>query len=653
MALRGGRGARLRRAAGGRAGFVALALALYLLAGLTATWPALRHFHSAFLAGGASGYGEPAPGDHLQTGYRLWLVGHQLEHGRAPWVDPYSFRPEAPPQLNYAGWPFGFVAWPLYSAFGSVVGWNLFVLLSYVLAGSLACAWLRELGLPRAPALVGGLAFALAPYRVEQSTGHLLGPISILLPAALWAFERARRGSLWWTALAGAALGSIPLSGQVHLALGAIPFFLGYALVRSRERRLLLASAAGIAVALAAGLLVERTQITGSINAGGRSLSEVASYSAHWLDLVTRHKRHGSESFVFLGWLTPLLALAGLVVLARARRFGLAVLLLLGAVLPVLLALGTNEPLYRPLFHVFPPLRYPRVPERLMPVACLAIAALVAFAVARLRLRFVLLLMLVSLVADLHVHAYSASAAGARNPVYAYLRGQPPGRILELPAFDPGTHYGGIYMYLDEQALRQRPEGYSTVAPRVTRTVARRLLPLGCGEWAPGAPRALDGLGVREILLHLGLYHQPGVLPRSAWFAWQGLLAHGWNPVYADAQILLLEHRRARLRRSFAEPDRGRVWLCGGFGQRQQDSRSFNEPHASLWFHGRFVRLRLLADKPITVSVSTEGRAFSQRLDGSSALAVGFVSRRWHLVSLDVPESALGQLHLRSLRVYR
>ena len=53
------------------------------------------HALTAFLASGAPGHGEAAPGDHLQTGYRLWLAGHQLEHGQQPWVDPYSFRPEA------------------------------------------------------------------------------------------------------------------------------------------------------------------------------------------------------------------------------------------------------------------------------------------------------------------------------------------------------------------------------------------------------------------------------------------------------------------------------------------------------------------------------------------------------------------------------
>src|SRR5262245_41558549 len=192
MALRHGRAAGLRRVASRRAGFVALAAALYLAGGIAATWPAVLHARSHFMSGGAPGHGEASPGDHLQTLYHYWLVGHQLEHGRAPWRDPYTFQPEAKPQPNYAGWPFGFLFWPLGAIFGLVAGWNLLQLLVYGLAGSFACAWLRELGLPRGPALVGGLVFAIAPYRVQQSVGHLLGPISILLPLSLWAFERRR-----------------------------------------------------------------------------------------------------------------------------------------------------------------------------------------------------------------------------------------------------------------------------------------------------------------------------------------------------------------------------------------------------------------------------------------------------------------------------
>src|SRR5206468_11759083 len=63
--------------------------------------------------------------------------------------------------------------WPLAAALGTVLAWNVFTLLVYVAAGGLACWWLRALGVGRGAALAGGLAFAIAPYRVEQSVGHL------------------------------------------------------------------------------------------------------------------------------------------------------------------------------------------------------------------------------------------------------------------------------------------------------------------------------------------------------------------------------------------------------------------------------------------------------------------------------------------------
>jgi hypothetical protein len=340
-------------------------------------WPSEKHFRSDFAAGARAYPGEPSVGDHLQAVYHLWLVGHQLEHLRAPWLDPYTFQPESSPRVNFGGWPFGLPLWPLFAAFGAVVAWNLFLLLSYVGAGGFACLWLRELRLPRGAALAGGLAFALAPYRVVQSAGHFRGPISMLLPLALFAFERSRRGTRWWLALSAGALASIPFS-DLHLALGAIPFFLVYAVCRTRDLRLLAGAGLAAALAAGAGLLVVGLTVPGSIGSGGRSLEQVAHYSATGLDFITRHKRHGPESFVYLGWLTPLLAVAGIVLLVRARRLGLAIALGVGAAAPILLALGTHFPLYSTLWHSFPPLRFPRVPERQMPVACLALAGLAA-----------------------------------------------------------------------------------------------------------------------------------------------------------------------------------------------------------------------------------------------------------------------------------
>ena len=189
--LRERRGAGLRRAPGRRPGLV-VACAVFAIAAVVATEPAIAHVATQFMAGGAPGNGEAAPGDHLQSDYRLWLAGHQLEHGRAPWIDPYSFQPEAGSQVNAAWWPFGLPYWPLDRLLGSVAAWNLFTLLALFAAGLLAMLWLLELELSLLAAAAGGLAFEIAPYRVMQSRGHLLGPTSLLLALALWAFERAR-----------------------------------------------------------------------------------------------------------------------------------------------------------------------------------------------------------------------------------------------------------------------------------------------------------------------------------------------------------------------------------------------------------------------------------------------------------------------------
>lgn len=432
------------------------------------------------------------PGDHLQTAYHLWLPGHQLGRGGAPWRDPYSFQPEAAERANFAGWPFAVLWWPLDLVLGTVGAWNAFVLLTYVGAGGSGALWLRSLELPRGAALAGGVAFALAPYRVAQSTGHLLGPIAMLLPLTLYAVETRRR------LLAIAALASIPLSGQVHLALGAIPFALLYAGVRGRLR---VAVPAALA-AVAAGLLVYATAIRGTTGGSGRSFAEVERYSAQLGDFVSRHVRE-FEAFVFLGWATPVAAIVGLVLLMRARRHGLALALALGVLVPVVLALGASTPLYEPLWRHLPGLGHTRVPERLLPIAVLSLAALVAFVVARLPHRLAPLVAILALAVDLRVPLYDALNADERNGAYAALRAQPAGRVLELPVLLPDEFGASVYLYYAMQAPRERPLGYSTTAPPEAERVARRL------RRSPCDARLLRELGIRYVVA-IGVRPCPG-----------------------------------------------------------------------------------------------------------------------------------------------
>ena len=579
------------------------------------------------MSGGAPAHGEASPGDHLQSLYHYWLVGHQLEHGRAPWRDPYTFRPEAGPQPNYAAWPFGLLFWPLGAAFGLVGGWNILQVLLYSLAGLAACAWLRELGLPRGPALAGGLVFAIAPYRVEQSVGHLLGPISILLPIGLWAFERARRGSAWWLLLSGAAIASIPLSGQVHLALGVIPFFVAYAICRTRDPRLLAGALGGAVAGVAAGLLVRATLIKGSTESGGRSLEEITRYSANFDDFVSRHVGQGrSEQFVFLGWATPLLALAGLALLLRTRKYALAAMLGLGVIVPLVLALGTHTPLYSALWHVLAPFRFPRVPERLVPIACLCIAALVAFAVARTRSSIVAAIAVAVLLVDLHATVYHQSAPG--DPEAFALRSEQPGRLLELPIFDPSVHLGSVYLWYDTAAQRQRPSGYSTTAPKAAKRVADRLKRLNCGDWSGDVAGQLRQFEIRQLTLHVGLFLRNRGVPPTMPFAWKGLLEHGWRPVHKAGSVWLFERGEAGGLRGPPPATSVPVFCQGWYGD-TGSGRYMSETHAPFWIYGSGTLHLRFAPSTLPRRVLVDGRS---QLD--------LHRTAWHLVTVDVPRLA-------------
>ena len=156
--------------------------------------------------------------------------------------------------------------------------------------------WLLELELSPLAAAAGGLAFEIAPYRVMQSRGHLLGPISLLLPLALWAFERARRSDdqRWWW-LSRLALVSIPLSDRSTSRSARSPSTCSTRSAGRAAYRPLFEASVGVVAAILAGVFIRYAVIDGSIDAGGRSLAEVNVYSATGLDFVSRNARHGAR----------------------------------------------------------------------------------------------------------------------------------------------------------------------------------------------------------------------------------------------------------------------------------------------------------------------------------------------------------------------
>jgi hypothetical protein len=304
------------------------------------------------------------------------------------------------------------------------------------------------------------------------------------------------------------------------------------------------------------------------------------------------------------------------------------------------LALGTNLALYGWLWEILPPLRFPRVPGRLLPIANLALAALAAVAVARLvaasgRRAALATAGLVALVAaDLLVFPLGASSGDPGNRAYAALREQPAGRTLELPLFEPGIHYGSVYDYYQLQAPRERPGGYSTLVSRVPYDFYFLRNRLSCGVWLPGDEETLAALGIRFAPYHAGMYAQAGV--PGAWFGWQGLVQHGFSPVARDGQVTLFARDGdGDLGVPVPEPDRGQPLFCEGWKNDVMDERQ-----APFWVHGEGpLRLEVSAVSETPAVLWVDGvRADVVQVDGTTTLEAELDGDRWHAVVLEIPE---------------
>jgi hypothetical protein len=290
---------------------------------------------------------------------------------------------------------------------------------------------------------------------------------------------------------------------------------------------------------IAAGVLVWAATLRDS---GERRFTEVERYSAELGDFVSRDLRE-FEAFVFLGWLVPLAAVAGLIVLARERP-RLAAALGMGALVPALLALGANLPGYRTLWQ-HTPLMSTRVPERLMPIACLALAALVAFAVARVpwRLTAVVAAALVAFDLRAGVELYDPLVAGGRNTVYAAVGATPRGRLLEVPALPPDAYASSVYLLGAMTAERERPLGYGTAAPPEAERVARRLAAIGCRGAVTALSAELRRLGVTAVVHHRALDGRPEARRTCPQRTKRMLRAAGFRTVVTGNRLELLARR--------------------------------------------------------------------------------------------------------------
>jgi hypothetical protein len=276
-----------------------------------------------------------------------------------------------------------------------------------------------------------------------------------------------------------------------------------------------------------------------------------------------------------------------------------------------------------------------------MPIADLAVAALAAVAAARLiaasgrRAGLVTAALVALVAADLLVFPLGSSSADEGNDAYAALRGEPAGRVLELPLFEPGIHYGSVYDVYQLQAPRERPGGYSTLVPREAYDFYFLRNRLSCGVWLPGDEETLADMDVGHLTFHAGMYEQ-GTVP-GAWFGWQSLFDHGFSPVARGGRVTLFSHDDggAALAAPVAEPPRWQPLFCEGWEGRVMDERQ-----APFWVYGaETLRLRVSAPAETPASLWLDGDLVDRiQVDGTATVEAELAGDRWHALVLEVPQ---------------
>lgn len=311
--------------------------ALAGLLSLANTWPTLERLSTSL-----PGW----PGDNFAFLYKLWWFRASIvQEGRWPFFDPGSYAPfgfnlgQGEPTLinTLPGVVTGVLT-------NDVVSYNLLAFMSFVVSAIGGYLLVREVTSSRLAGLLGGLAFAFAPYRMSQFAGHLqlLGTGWIAL--AFYFLERllktqqGRQGLFLGLALGLAALSAWYYAYMVALAL-AVYFLLRVISLRGglNPMRLARGLSAGIVVflLLASPVAVPSLQLwaQGQLTHSAKAADE---NSAAPLDYIVPNplqpvwgeagmRAHAEqnviESALYIGVVLTLIAVAGwLVTIRRERR---------------------------------------------------------------------------------------------------------------------------------------------------------------------------------------------------------------------------------------------------------------------------------------------------------------------------------------------
>lgn len=333
------------------------------------TWPLAMHI------------GRGVIGRHGDNMHFVWMVGWFEEALLERQVNPFFA-----PQLNYPqGWSLArseipvtsvLLGLPFSALFAPVAGYNVAVLLTFVLTGFTMYLWLKHETGSRWAGFVGGAIFSLLPFRVAHfRAGHLNILTTMWFPLYFWGLfdllsgrSRNRKSA----ALTGISLGLIGLSSQYYfyatcvltlLAGGAYLLLFDRGQLRRRSFWRWSAAAVAWSLPLSGLALFPYLKLAAEGSLPSRDVFAVAGGSASVSDFLlpaTDHFLWGewvSETFSRQQWIEGSLYLGlipvGLAVYGSIRRMGsrLPIFLLLLALFGLMLALGThlhwNEQLVR------------------------------------------------------------------------------------------------------------------------------------------------------------------------------------------------------------------------------------------------------------------------------------------------------------------
>src|SRR5438093_9978073 len=149
------------------------------------------------------------------------------------------------------------VAWPVTKLFGTLVSYNVLMLLGPALAGWGAFLVCRRITNATWPSIAGGAVFGLSSYMAAQMQSHLNLVLIFPVPLAVYLVIRRVEGSIGWVAFlvwtSVTLLGLFSISTELFattLLFGTIAFVIG--LIAAGEDRERVARAAGLSAVAAA-----------------------------------------------------------------------------------------------------------------------------------------------------------------------------------------------------------------------------------------------------------------------------------------------------------------------------------------------------------------------------------------------------------------